>query len=218
MQPDKTASGLGRSFLDFHAPHVSIDTVDRILREANMREWVAKKRAKLIPEHAKKRLEWALVRRHWEVADFEEIVYSDECSIEKSRDLKQKWVFRSPQEKWLPECVQPVGKGKGVSLMVWGCFWGRNRGTFVPLIVKSVDRWVYIRLLETCVIPVLERVRDTIGSPVFQQDNCSVHTATAVMEWFDSNSIDLEDHPPCSPDLNPIEHVWVELKDRKSVV
>ena len=87
---------------DFHAPHVSIDTVDRILQEANIRKWIAKKRVKLTPEHAKKRLEWALVRRHWEVADFEGIVYSDECSIEKSQDPKQKCVFRSPQEKWLP--------------------------------------------------------------------------------------------------------------------
>jgi len=44
------------------------------------------------------------------------------------------------------------------------------------------------------------------------QDNSSVHTTHNTLEWFDENHIDLEDNPPLSPDLNPIEHAWVELK------
>ena len=31
-------------------------------------------------------------------------------------------------------------------------------------------------------------------------------------QWFAENEITLEDHPPLSPDLNPIHHSWVELK------
>jgi len=47
---------------------------------------------------------------------------------------------------------------------------------------------------------------------LFQQDNGPVHKAYNVMDWLERNSITVVDHPPYSPDLNPIEHVWVELK------
>ena len=43
--------------------------------------------------------------------------------IEKSDDA-QVWVFRTPSEKWKTERITPKKKGKGVSVMVWGCFLG----------------------------------------------------------------------------------------------
>jgi len=84
----------------------------------------------------------------------------------------------------------------------------------VSLVVKSVDQWVNLQMLEICLIPVLVHVRDTLGNPLFQQDYSSAHTAQLVLDWFVENGIELAEHPPCSPDLNPIEDVWVEMKKR----
>jgi hypothetical protein len=46
----------------------------------------------------------------------------------------------------------------------------------------------------------------------FQQDNAKILT-TGIMFWFfEWYNIQIANHPPFSPDLNPIQHAWVLLK------
>ena len=199
-------------------PHASLSTLSRFLSENGMRKWIAKRRPKLTDERAAKRLAWALERKDWSAEQFQTTIWSDECTIEKSTQARQTWVFRTPDEKWEKDCIMAVKKGNGVSVMVWGCFWGKQKGTFVPFIVKSVNAKIYLRILETLVLPVIEHINSTIAGPNsglearFQQDNAPVHKAKVISHFFQNNKIPVDNHPPYSPDLNPIEHVWVHLK------
>ena len=75
--------------------------------------------------------------------------------------------------------------------MVRGYFGGGNRGTFCSFVVKSVNARVCLKLLEYLALPVMQRVSDTVGDTVFQQDNAPVHTASVVTDifwWSSSNS------------------------------
>ena len=80
-------------------------------------------------------------------------------------------------------------------------------------ITGTINKIKYIRLLRRYLFPAIHQII-SFGTQdiLFQQDNSPVHKAYNVMNWLEANLIEVEDHPSYSPDLNPIEHIWVELK------
>ena len=118
------------------APNISRRTVQRRLQQSNVQKWLAAKRPLLEPVHEQARLRWVLNKQHWDVWDFAEVGWSDEYSVKKGIGKERVWVFRTPAEKWIKDCINGEAKAGAWSIMIWAIFTGRKKG---PLVCISGD-------------------------------------------------------------------------------
>ena len=75
-----------------------------------------------------------------------------------------------------------------------------------------MDAELYVRILKAALLPSVQRLFPG-KSYLFMQDNDPKHTSRRARDFFAENGIEWWKTPPESPDLNPIENLWHELKE-----
>ena len=87
-----------------------------------------------------------------------------------------------------------------------------NGRTDLVMFDGIMDAQLYVRILRAALIPSTRRLYPD-GNYLFMQDNDPKHTSRCAREFFADNGIEWWKTPPESPDLNPIENLWHELKE-----
>ena len=145
-----------------------------------------------------KRLEWAL---QYQTDCVENIIYSDEASIQIETYRLRCYRKKGERPKPKPRPKHPV------KVHVWAGI-SKQGATSICIFSGIMDANLYVTIL-TQHLPFIQ-TKYSGTEHRFMQDNDPKRTSP---QFFEDNNVNWWKTPPESPDLNPIENLWHELKE-----
>lgn len=191
---------------------VSTETVRRVLRRNNLHGRVARRKPFISAVNKKKRLEFAKKYIEQPPEFWEQVLFTDETKINLFGSDGKQIVWRSPNTALKSQHLKPTVKHGGGNVMLWGSMAASGTGN-IEFIDTIMDKMLYMSILKKNVKASVNKL-NLPSVYYFQQDNDPKHTAHIVKEWLLYNVPKQLNTPPQSPDLNPIENLWNELKIR----
>jgi transposase len=159
-------------------------------------------------EHCADRLSFAKSFEDWTADDWSKVLFADE-TIFPNVFAGQQWCLRRKNEEMLPEnLADKVSHPLGIN--AWGCMSAGGVGTLMTF-EETLDGAYMLKILKSCLLESRDKLFPA-GDWYFQQDHARSHIDSKVERWLFDKNIPLIVMPPYSPDLNPIELVWAQMK------
>ncbi|KAF2357347.1 Transposase Tc1-like [Trinorchestia longiramus] len=194
QRPQTTRKEL-KEDLETSGIEASKHTISRALRHEGLCSRTPRRTRLLQKRHVKVRLKYANDHLNKPTAFWNSVLRSDETQIKLFGRNSTTHVWRQQNEEYKPKCTIPTIKFGGGSIMIEGTMNGRK----------------YREILEDQLLPPGRLLKLKRGWK-FQQDNDPKHTENETKEWLRMKKIDILERPSQSPVMNPIEHLWRELK------
>ena len=138
----------------------------------------------------------------------------------------RKWTIRHIGDAYSLKHLEPTFRFQRKTILVWGavaldkkyplkyCQYSYTEPTGKVVETKGLGSKGYVKqILEGHMQPLLDDMRrEERGKVLVLEDGAPAHTAKSTQATRSRLGIHPLPHPPNSPDLNPIENVWLMLK------
>ena len=195
---------------------LGLDCGEYAIRTAFKKEGYTRRSARQKPplseDNRKARLAQAKEHRNWTEEQWFSILWSDETWVKPGRHTRPRVTRKiGLSELYHPDYIEPRYQRK-IGQMFWGSIsgkYGRYKGLFWEKDWESINEGSYSGII----IPLVQEILQQYPDLQFQQDNAKGHAASFMKSVFESIGIQPIYWPVFSPDLNPIETLWNDIKD-----
>ena len=150
-----------------------------------------------------KRLDWAQKYMH---DSFEDVIWSDETTVQLETHRRHCYRKEGERPQLKPRAKHPV------KVHVWAGI-SKKGPTPVCIFEGIMNAPLYCNILQKTLIPFLQTNFPPPATHRFMQDNDPKHTSRAAQDYYSRSGIKWWRTPAESPDMNPIENLWHELKE-----
>lgn len=195
------------------------NTLLRARRLLGLKSFRAVRKPYLSPQGKAQRLRYALDHRH---KQWRKVIFTDETILQLDHSHRV-FVTRPHGQAMNPRFIQYTFRSGVPGIMVCGAIWHGGKSKLVAFDTsestgkrKGVTSAIYLaQITKIHLLDIWRRVRRLwlgYGTPWIVEDNAPIHRALKTRGAAEEMGMRFLPHPPCSPCLNPIEHVWNYLK------
>ena len=181
------------------------------MHDLGLNSCIAVKKPFLNDNHKAERLAFAKEHTH---EDWSKVIWTDEASFEIGKLSRQVHVWRKYHERYQWDCIVPSFKSGRSSIMVWGAI---TSSTKSYLVLIPPDKRIAKDFVEIVYKSTLEHFyyhHNNYQDPILMEDEAPVHRSKVPKFWRKEIGLKKLNWPANSPNLNPIENLWKQCKNR----